>query len=493
MTLFSKEPIDLVADLDQKALLNLATDSDSQPPRSFRLPTQEELQELFPDLEILELLGTGGMGCVFKAKQKKLDRMVALKILPRELASDELFAERFSREARAMARLDHPNIVAIYDFGQVKDMHFLTMQYMDGMNLRELIDANAIEANESIAVFTQVANALAFAHGEGVVHRDIKPENILFDRQGHVALADFGLARLAMDSHCEISLTQTRQAMGTLNYMAPEQYENPKAVDHRADVYAMGVLLYELITGKIPRGSFPPASSLVPNGPKVDHAINKALQVSPADRYVSVEDMVVDMANEETVIMPAFANNGTMTNFVNLGAAPFRMVGRLAKKARADSSEPGESGNGRTWLPLHHMVYIVIAFTFLLMLFPWTRAARTQVVTSDGVAHWAETEPSIGLFEQAGGSVPVVLLLPILAVLSQLAKYRQRMHPLRWFVMSFLCLAGAMGLVTGGMSPRDATFPLFAFLFVMTILILEHVLVILNSIWTKLKHAKRGA
>ena len=248
---------DLVSGLNQKALLNLATDQvEDHQPRSYRLPTIEELSEQFPDLEILELLGTGGMGCVFKARQKKLDRVVALKILPRELARDDLFAERFSREARAMARLDHPNIVAIYDFGQNEDMYYLTMQYMDGMNLRELIEAKALDPNEALGIFTQVAKALAFAHGEGVVHRDIKPENILFDKQGHVALADFGLARLAMDTNCEISLTATRQAMGTLNYMAPEQYENPKAVDHRADIYAMGVLLYELITGRIPRGSF---------------------------------------------------------------------------------------------------------------------------------------------------------------------------------------------------------------------------------------------
>ena len=249
---------DILSSLNQKALLSLAADHDDPAmPRSYRLPSIEELSELFPDLEIEELLGTGGMGCVFKARQKKLDRVVALKILPRELARDDMFAERFSREARAMARLNHPNIVSIFDFGRAGDVYYLAMEYMDGMNLRELIDANALNPHEGYAVFASVCQALQYAHGEGVVHRDIKPENILFNKQGHVALADFGLARLAMDTNAEFSITQTRQAMGTLNYMAPEQYEDPKSVDHRADIYALGVLLYELITGKIPRGSFP--------------------------------------------------------------------------------------------------------------------------------------------------------------------------------------------------------------------------------------------
>ncbi|MCA9066630.1 MAG: serine/threonine protein kinase, partial [Planctomycetaceae bacterium] len=238
-----REATHVVDQLDQPALFNLALEAEpgSRPRRAYAVPTLEELAPLFPDFQLQGLIGIGGMGCVFRARQTRLDRTVAIKILPRELAADDLFAERFSREARAMARLNHPNIVRVYDYGKTGDVYFLIMEYMDGMNLRELIDVGRIAPAEAFRILEQVCAALDYAHNEGVIHRDIKPENILFTRLGHVALADFGLARLAIDSSCEVSLTQTRQAMGTLNYMAPEQWENPRSVDHRADIYAVGV------------------------------------------------------------------------------------------------------------------------------------------------------------------------------------------------------------------------------------------------------------
>ncbi len=318
----------LVDRLNQKALFDLAlSQNEAAPRRAFAVPQPADLARLFPDLEILELVGTGGMGCVFKARQLRLDRFVALKILPKELARDELFAERFAREARAMARLNHPNVVRIYDYGKCEEVCFLLTEFMDGMNLRELMDVGKLAPEEAFRIFEQVCTALDFAHREGVTHRDIKPENILFGKSGNIALADFGLARLAMDSGCEVSLTQTRQAMGTLNYMAPEQWENPKAADHRADIYSMGILLYELLTGRVPRGSFPPASSLTAVSADVDHVIHKALQVDPEKRFPSAGAMFAELvkaaSGKDSV---SFSDQGTFTRFRTIGEQFTRKV-----------------------------------------------------------------------------------------------------------------------------------------------------------------------
>ena len=478
-------PDDAVAQMNQKALLGLAADSIApEPPRNYRAPTVNELGVLFPDLEVVELLGTGGMGCVFKAKQRKLDRTVALKILPRELARDDLFAERFSREARAMARLNHPNIVSIYDFGQAGDVYFLTMEYMDGMNLRELIDTGSLDPSQAVAIFIQVCHALAFAHAEGVIHRDIKPENILFTKQGHVALADFGLARLALDSNCEVSLTQTRQAMGTLNYMAPEQYEEPKSVDHRADIYAMGVLMYELMTGKVPRGSFPPVSSLLPDAPNVDAVINKALQVSPQERYGNVQAMLQHLqANVPELLAQGDGNsitflnepggNGTFTKLVNVGAAPFRAVNRLVKPARPQTPTAANQQPAKRWLPLHKLTYITLALTIFLMMFPWGYRYNRPAL--------AQHDPN---------DFPLVLVLPLLAILSQLAKYRKHLHPLRWFVMTFFCFF--MSFMIGG-SFHGNTLQT-TFLILMGLLAFEFALVIFDGvrIWFRSPRKRQG-
>ena len=160
------------------------------------LPTPAELAPHFPDLEILELVGRGGMGMVYKARQKRLDRFVALKILSPKISRDPAFAERFVREARAMAMLNHPHIVAVYDFGQTEVFYYFLMEYVDGLNLRRLLDAQKLSSEESLAIVPQICEALQYAHDAGVVHRDIKPENILLDKHGKVKIADFGLAKL---------------------------------------------------------------------------------------------------------------------------------------------------------------------------------------------------------------------------------------------------------------------------------------------------------
>src|SRR5438270_6882301 len=162
----------------------------------FIAPAPADLADRFPQLEILELLGQGGMGAVYKARQKKLDRLVALKIMPPEVASDPAFAERFGREAHALARLNHPNIVGVHDYGQEGSLYYFIMEYVDGLNLRQLMQGKAVEPGVALQIVPQICEALQYAHDEELVHRDIKPENILIDKRGRVKIADFGLAKL---------------------------------------------------------------------------------------------------------------------------------------------------------------------------------------------------------------------------------------------------------------------------------------------------------
>src|SRR5580658_9281733 len=177
------------------------------------------------------------MGAVYKARQPGLDRVVALKILPPETVSGSAFVERFNREARALAKLNHPNIVAVYEFGQVNGLPYFIMEFVDGLNLRQLEQAGKLSPHEALLIVPQICDALQFAHDEGIVHRDIKPENILLDKKGRVKIADFGIAKI-LSGAPEADLTSTKGAIGTPHYMAPEQMETPGAVDHRADIFS---------------------------------------------------------------------------------------------------------------------------------------------------------------------------------------------------------------------------------------------------------------
>ena len=233
-----------------------------QPSRApaFVPPAVAEVAKLFPQFEILELLGHGGMGAVYKARQPTLDRLVALKILPPQPSGDSGFADRFTREARALARLSHPNIVAVHEFGQAGGLHYFVMEYVEGLNLRQLEQAGKLSPREALKIIPQICDALQFAHDEGIVHRDIKPENVMLDKKGRVKIADFGLARILGREPEDLRLTGAKDVMGTPHYMAPEQVEHPQEVDHRADIYSLGVVFYEMLTGELPLGKFQPPS-----------------------------------------------------------------------------------------------------------------------------------------------------------------------------------------------------------------------------------------
>jgi tRNA A-37 threonylcarbamoyl transferase component Bud32 len=308
------------------------------PPSGFVPPAAAELGRHFPQLDILRLLGQGGMGAVYQARQTKLDRLVAVKILPPEVARDPAFAERFMREAQALARLNHPNIVTVHDFGDVDGLYYFTMEYVDGHNLRDLLQAGALPADQTLAIVPQLCDALQYAHDEGLVHRDIKPENILLDRKGRVKVADFGLARLVGLTPTYLTLTGTHEVMGTLLYMAPEQMKRTHTVDHRADIYSLGVVLYEMLTGELPLGRFAPASHKAAVDERLDEVVLRALAREPAERYQDAGAFKRDV--EEALAAMTTGAPGCV-NVPRAGHRPATMVRRAWPSARFDTRMQG--------------------------------------------------------------------------------------------------------------------------------------------------------
>ena len=258
-------------------------------------PAPEEIAAHFPQLEVREVLGQGGMGVVYKARQKGLQRDCALKILTVDVEQDESFAERFGREARTLAALNHPGLVTVYDFGQSGPYYYFVMELVEGASLRQMLRAGRIQPREALALVGQICDALQYAHDAGVVHRDIKPENILIDRRGRVKILDFGLAKLIGAPAESQGLTRSQQAMGTPHYMAPEQYERPLEVDHRADIYSLGVVFYELLTGELPMGRFDPPSRKVAVDVRLDEVVLKTLEKEPGRRYQHASQVGTDV------------------------------------------------------------------------------------------------------------------------------------------------------------------------------------------------------
>ena len=284
----------------------------------FHAPPVDELASLFPQLTVIELMGHGGMGAVYRARQNNLDRPVALKILSPRLGRDPSFAERFAREARTMARLNHPNIVTVFDFGQADDYYFLVMELIAGVNLREAILARSIDPEQALAIVPKICDALQYAHDEGVVHRDIKPENILIGPKGQVTIADFGLVKLLDAEDSRFTLTGTHQILGTRNYMAPEQIEKPGTVDHRADIYSLGVVFYELLTGELPLGRFALPSEKATINRQLDDVVMRTLEKEPARRFQQASAVKTAVESVDRSVpqspLPPFTN-GPETTF----------------------------------------------------------------------------------------------------------------------------------------------------------------------------------
>ena len=300
----------------------LGTADDSIPATPWTPPTVAELAAAFPQLEVIELIGHGGMGAVYKARQKSLGRLVALKILAPQHADNPDFADRFSREGKILAEVNHPNIVTVHDFGRASEFYFLLMEYVDGVNLRQAMTAGRLTPQQALTIVPPICEALQFAHDRGIVHRDIKPENLLLDKEGRIKIADFGIARMLRTGADNMPTSEpgaagepvsgnpvsgkldagaeelTREAvLGTPRYMAPEQREHPAAVDHRADIYSLGVVLYEMLTGELPGSALQPPSRRVEIDVRLDEIVLRALDHNPERRFLTATDFRHEVEN----------------------------------------------------------------------------------------------------------------------------------------------------------------------------------------------------
>ena len=264
------------------------------------LPDIDQVRAAFPQLEIMEVIGAGGMGVVYKARQTSLNRLVALKLLAPHHEDEPGFAERFAREAQALAALGHPNIVTVHDFGQADGFFFLLMEFVDGVTLREAMQGEKFTPEQALAIVPPICEALEFAHGRGIVHRDIKPENLLLDKGGRIKVADFGIARILHHATSESDVSRDTVAtsaedtgltrgseLGTPRYMAPEQAQAPGSVDHRADIYSLGVVFYEMLTGEPPAAELTPPSQKIEVDVRLDEVVLRALEETPEKRWKS--------------------------------------------------------------------------------------------------------------------------------------------------------------------------------------------------------------
>ena len=253
----------------------------------FRAPEPHEIRNALPDLEIEELLGQGGMGAVYRARQNSIDRQVAVKLVPIRDDQDERYIERFQREANALGALSDPRIVSVFEVGRTDEYLYIVTEYFDGCTLRQLIEDGPIPPEQALDLMDEICAAVHVAHNAGILHRDLKPDNVLVGEEGQIRLVDFGIATPLNNSN-HFSLTGTREAIGTPAYMPPECRTCETAdIDCRADLFSLGVMLYELLTGHTPPTLFEPPT----NNKRINRIVQNCLQQNPDDRYASVEEL----------------------------------------------------------------------------------------------------------------------------------------------------------------------------------------------------------
>ncbi len=283
-------------------------DNGSDKTRSFQVITHGMMVSRY---RIDRKIGAGGMGEVFLAHDTRLNRKVALKFLPTEYTSDPSVKARFTREAQAAAALSHPNIITVYEVDEFQNRLFLAMEYVEGESLRDLIAARDLRISEIIDICMQICQGLAKAHEAGITHRDIKPQNILIGKEGRVRIVDFGLAKLKGDA----KITQLGSTLGTVSYMSPEQARG-EAVDRRSDIFSLGVMLYEMITGRLPfQGDHQTAiiNSIMTEEPQLlsrynnrvstdlERIVSKTLAKDKEERYQHVDDLLADLRREQKI------------------------------------------------------------------------------------------------------------------------------------------------------------------------------------------------
>ncbi|MBL9146723.1 MAG: SUMF1/EgtB/PvdO family nonheme iron enzyme [Verrucomicrobiaceae bacterium] len=360
-----------------QALLAAAGQAVTRELRGWQPPSVEVLQGMLPQYEITEFIARGGMGAVYKGVQRALDRTVAIKILPPDIVEDgeANYAQRFKQEARAMAKFKHPGIVTVYDAGETPEgLLYFVMEFIEGTDVAHLVAAHGqLPPEQAIRITTAVCDALAYAHARGVVHRDIKPSNIMIDADGQVKVADFGLAKIT--THEPGGITKSSVTMGTPDFVAPEAMLAGALIDQRADIYAVGVMLYQMLTGHIPRGRFSPISAVVPQSdPKLDAIVDKAMQTDREKRYSSAVELKADVES----VTPASAREGSAGT-----PAPSNPTGGAAAKK--------DEAPKRVRAPLIVAAVVVLGAGAFLLQKPGTTGSNQP--PSAPVPAWATLKP----------------------------------------------------------------------------------------------------
>lgn len=376
------------------------------------------------------MAGSGGMGAVYKARQISLDRLVAIKILPPEAAGEEdlQFVERFKNEARTMAKMNHPAIVHVYDFGETSDGQlYIAMEYIDGTDVAKMIlSQGKLPPDHALAITAHVCDALQYAHTHGVIHRDIKPANILINMDGAVKVADFGLAKASEAE--QGGLTKTNMAMGTPDFVAPEALIAGIPLDGRADLYAVGVMLYQMLTGNIPRGLWTMPSVMLKTDPRFDSIITKAMQTDREHRYQSAQAMRRDLDVILTVPIATEERKQTIPpGNADHRSAPVGPQGRAPGNAAVPAAKPVARRSAPAAKPKSSLGPIIgIAATAIIgvVLFFVFNGGRPTEDTStassqpmngavgDSVQPRQEPEPSVSAAAVAQSTTPPIATVP---------------------------------------------------------------------------------
>ncbi|HEY8961780.1 MAG TPA: serine/threonine-protein kinase [Luteolibacter sp.] len=315
---------------------------------TFEAPSVDQLAALFPGYQIHGLIACGGMGAVYHAVQTSLDRAVAIKILPREFGSDASFRANFQTEAKSMARLNHPNLIGVYDFGEVDGMLYIIMEYVPGESLHHVSYGGRLKGGDAARIVAAICDGLAHAHENGVLHRDIKPANILLDAQARPKIGDFGLARPIGSREGE-----NETVFGTPHYTAPEVLARPDAVDARADIFSVGVLLHQLLTGHVPEAVQGLPSVIAHCDIRFDEIVRKATNPMPEMRYRQAGQMAQELHAIAASLQrphPAPTSTGAFRPHPTpTGTAAYRPVGNPSRRPVAGRSSTvvvKQSGGG---------------------------------------------------------------------------------------------------------------------------------------------------
>ena len=330
-----------------------------------------------PGFQILGKIGQGAMAVVFKAKQLSLDRIVAIKVLPRRLSENQEFVDRFYREGRAAAQLNHPNIVGAYDVGESGGYHYFVMEYIDGKTVYDVLQKQGrLEEATALSYVLQVAKALEHSHARGFIHRDVKPKNIMITQSGQVKLADMGLAREVSDH--ETATQEAGRAYGTPYYISPEQIRGEIKIDFRADIYALGATFYHIVTGKVPFDGPTPSvvmhkhlkEPLIPPdhvNTRLSSGIGEIIEVMMAkaadDRYVSTADLISDLEAVAAGMPPLQARKRYDDDLLKSLATTGEVVRPAAGQAEATGND------GASWLvPLAVVLGVSLVLNLILVI-----------------------------------------------------------------------------------------------------------------------------